>query len=92
MNSSDKNKAALSLCFDGKNTPEVAAKGYSQLAELIIEKAKEKNILIHQDENLLKRLESLEVGQGIPPNMYVIIAELIAFSYIMRGKFPDSWQ
>ena len=92
MNISDKNLAALSLCFDGKNTPEVAAKGYNQLAELIIEKARENKVLIHQDENLLKRLESLEIGQGIPPNMYVVIAELIAFSYIMRGKFQDSWQ
>ena len=92
MNNSDKNQAALSLCFDGKNTPEVAAKGYNQLAELIINKARENNILIHQDENLMKKLEALDVGDGIPPNMYVVIAELIAFSYIMRGKFPDSWQ
>ena len=86
------NLEALSLCFDGKNTPEVAAKGYAELAELIVEKAKEQNILIHKDEHLLKRLQQLDVGQGIPPTMYVVIAELIAFSYIMRGKFPESWQ
>ena len=89
---SDANRAALSLCYDGKNTPEVAAKGYRELADLIVEKAKEQNILIHQDANLLKRLEALNVGETIPPNMYVVIAELIAFSYILRGKFPDSWQ
>jgi len=87
-----KNREALSLTFDGNQAPEVAAKGFAELAERIIEKAKEQNILIHQDPNLLKRLQELDIGESIPPNMYVIIAELIAFSYIMRGKFPDSWQ
>lgn len=83
--------AALSILYDGKNTPEIAAKGYQQLADLIIEKAKENNVLIHKDENLFNYLEKMEVGDKIPPTMYVVIAELIAFSYLLRGKFPDSW-
>jgi flagellar biosynthesis protein len=92
--SSDKwqDNGALSLYYDGRNAPEMAAKGYNHLADLIIEKAKENNILIHKDQALFERLEQMNVGERIPPHMYVVIAELIAFSYVLRGKFPDSWQ
>ena len=85
-------QGALSLLYDGKNAPNVAIKGYHFLAEEIIANAKQNNLLVHQDPELFKRLEHLEQGQSIPPNLYVVIAELIAFSYILRGKFPDSWQ
>ena len=88
----DKERGALSLYYDGKNAPNMVAKGYHELADLIIEKANEAGILIHKDEHLFKRLEQMELGESIPPHMYVVIAELIAFSYILRGKFPDSWQ
>lgn len=83
---------ALSIYYDGKNAPNLAMKGYNHLADLIIKKAKDEGILIHKDEHLFKRMEQMEIGEQIPPTMYVIIAELIAFSYILRGKFPDSWQ
>lgn len=86
------NKQALSLAYDGFSAPEVMIKGYNELADHIIAHAKQHDILIHKDEVLLQRLEQLNVGDKIPPNMYVVIAELIAFSYILKGKFPDSWQ
>ena len=92
INMNDNDNAALSILYDGKNTPEIAAKGYNQLAGLIIQKAQDENILIHKDEHLFKYLEEMQVGEKIPPNLYVVIAELIAFSYVLRGKFPDSWQ
>lgn len=92
--STDKNldQGAMSFYYDGKNAPEMVAKGYNKLADLIVEKAREEGILIHKDDALFNYLESMEVGNQIPPHMYVIIAELIAFSYVLRGKFPDSWQ
>ncbi len=83
---------ALSLLYDGKNAPNVAIKGYHHLAEQIIANAKQNDLLVHQDPELFKRLEHLQAGQSIPPNLYVIIAELIAFSYVLRGKFPESWK
>lgn len=82
---------ALSFYYDGKNAPEMVAKGYNQLADIIVEKAKDAGILIHKDEALFNYLESMDIGTQIPPHMYVVIAELIAFSYVLRGKFPDSW-
>ena len=87
-----KDKGALSVLYDGKSAPHIAAKGYSELADQIIERAKDEGLLIHKDVHLFNYLQTLDVGQEIPPTMYVIIAELIAFSYVIRGKFPESWQ
>ncbi|NVK25145.1 MAG: EscU/YscU/HrcU family type III secretion system export apparatus switch protein [Gammaproteobacteria bacterium] len=86
------NQGALSVLYDGKSAPHIAAKGYSEVADLIIARAKEEGLLIHKDEQLFNYLQQMDIGQKIPPTMYVVIAELIAFSYVLRGKFPDSWQ
>ena len=59
---------------------------------LVYEAAEEKGILIHKDEALAKTLSHLELGEEIPRELYYVIAELIAFSYVLRGKFPPGWQ
>ncbi|ATC95485.1 EscU/YscU/HrcU family type III secretion system export apparatus switch protein [Pseudoalteromonas tunicata] len=85
-------KAAIGLLYDGKNAPSVSVKGFGVLAEEILALAKEKNILIHQDEGLSDVIKQLELGQEIPRELYLIIAELIAFSYVLQGKYPPGWQ
>ena len=34
----------------------------------------------------------LEQGQGIPPELYLIVAELIAYAWLLMGKEPDYWR
>jgi flagellar biosynthesis protein len=36
-------------------------------------------------------LANLDLGQEIPEQLYHVIAELISFSYVLQGKFPESW-
>ncbi|MEE2000068.1 EscU/YscU/HrcU family type III secretion system export apparatus switch protein [Alkalimonas sp. MEB108] len=86
-----KPKSATALKYDGKAAPKVVAKGHGELADDILAIAKEHGILVHEDEELSKLLSSLELGDSIPTELYVIIAELIAFSYVLQGKFPDEW-
>ncbi|MFY8272870.1 EscU/YscU/HrcU family type III secretion system export apparatus switch protein [Pseudoalteromonas sp. SSDWG2] len=90
---SDKSqRSAIGLLYEAGSAPTVSAKGFGELAEHIIAAAQEKGILIHQDADLAKTLEALEQGQEIPKELYYVIAELIAFSYVLRGKFPPGWQ
>jgi flagellar biosynthesis protein len=84
-------KTAVGLQYDGKAAPKVIAKGHGELAEEIIEIAKEHGVMVHEDEQLSKLLSTLELGEDIPKQLYVIIAELIAFSYVLQGKFPENW-
>jgi flagellar biosynthesis protein len=32
------------------------------------------------------------MGQEIPKELYLVIAELIAFAFVLQGKFPENWK
>lgn len=89
----DKAKSAIGLKYDQANSgaPKVVAKGFGSLADEIIAIAKESGVLVHEDPHLSEFLTRLDLGQEIPEQLYYVIAELIAFSYVLQGKFPDSW-
>jgi flagellar biosynthesis protein len=86
-----KQKHAVALSFDGKSAPKVTASGKDHLAEEIIALAKDAGVHIHQDENLSNFLQLLELGEEVPKELYLLIAELIAFVYMLDGKFPEQW-
>ncbi|TMN73664.1 flagellar biosynthesis protein FlhB [Pseudoalteromonas sp. S1727] len=92
MSDNSQHKSAIGLLYEAGRAPTVTSKGFGELAEEIIKAAEEKGILIHKDEALAKTLSHLELGEEIPKELYYVIAELIAFSYVLRGKFPPGWQ
>lgn len=92
MTESSKSNSAIGLLYETGHSPIVSAKGFGELADEIIALAKEKGILIHQDEALANTLSKLDLAEEIPKELYFVIAELIAFSYVVRGKFPPGWQ
>ncbi|CAG7856814.1 hypothetical protein MCAMS1_01445 [biofilm metagenome] len=79
---------AIALNYDGKRAPRVTAKGQGLVAEQIIERAKEHNIPLHTDVAMVKVLSKLALGDEIPRELYVAIAEVIAFVYLLSGKRP----
>ncbi|MCC2606177.1 EscU/YscU/HrcU family type III secretion system export apparatus switch protein [Planctobacterium marinum] len=90
---SDKqNKRAVGLKYDGSDAPTVVAKGFGDLADEIVSLAKQSGVLVHEDPFLSELLARMDLGQEIPENLYYVIAELIAFSYLLQGKTPENWQ
>ncbi|MBW3138178.1 EscU/YscU/HrcU family type III secretion system export apparatus switch protein [Ferrimonas balearica] len=87
-NATDK---AVALGYDGKDAPKVVASGEGELARQIRRAAEEAGVLVHQDAQLAHLLSQLELGQSIPPALYVVIAELIAYAYLVEGRFPEQW-
>ncbi len=83
--------AALSYDEDLGRAPFIAAKGDAERADAIIAMAEELGLYIHEDENLLNELSSLDEGQEVPPQLYGVIATILAFSYAMQGKTPQAW-
>ncbi len=79
----DKNKkvkTAVALEYDpSDDAPRVIASGTGVLAEKIIEKAKESNVPIHEDDKLAQTLSKLEIGEMIPPELYEVVAEILIF-------------
>lgn len=76
-------KKAVALRYDRArdDAPKVTATGKGRVAENIIEIAKEHGIPVKDDPDLVEVLSSLEIDQEIPPEIYVAVAELLAFVY-----------
>jgi len=83
---------AIALEYDGDNAPQVTAKGHGSVAEKIIEIAKQNNVSLHEDEALIEVLAQLELGDEIPDTVYRAVAEVIAFIYVLKGKFPSNFK
>ncbi|MBL53321.1 MAG: flagellar biosynthesis protein FlhB [Alteromonadaceae bacterium] len=91
----NKAKRAVGIKYnesEGDKTPSVVAKGYGDLAEAIIASAQQNGVLIHEDPYLSEFLTTLDLGQSIPESLYYVIAELLAYSYALQGKVPESWK
>ena len=83
---------AVALTYDGKSAPFVSASGGSELAEEIIRIAREHEVPIYENPQLVEILARLEVGDEIPELLYRTIAEIIAFVYMLKGKTPDGFE
>jgi flagellar biosynthesis protein len=79
---------AVALHYDGTNSPRVTAKGKGLVAEQIIELAKAHDVPLHADASLVKVLSNVPLGDEIPRELYLAVAEVIAFAYLLSGKRP----
>ncbi len=78
-----KEPRAVALKYDAQNAsaPIVTAKGRGLLARKIIDLAHEHGIPVKDDPDLVEVLSTLELDQEIPSEVYVAVAELLAFVY-----------
>ncbi len=88
QHSREKFKRAVALRYDVEQdrAPRVIAKGDRLLAERIIEIAREHDIHIHEDPDLVALLAQLDVGRDIPATLYQAVAEVLAFVYRLNRK------
>ena len=91
MQKPEQEPIAVALKYDGITAPKVTAKGNDALADAIIEIAEEHGVPLHNDPELSKFLATFDVGDEIPEMLYKVVAEVIAFAYIVKGKFPDGF-
>ncbi len=83
-NEQDKKAVALKYNREQDRAPRVIAKGRSLMAERIIEVAKEHDIPMYEDKELVQVLEALDLDTEIPPEMFRAVAEVLAFIYRMN--------
>jgi flagellar biosynthesis protein len=67
--------------------PKVTAKGSGMLAQKIIELAQKHGVPIQEDPALVEILAQLDFYQEIPPSVYVLVAEILAFIYSMNHRW-----
>lgn len=94
MNKKNKRKAAVSLKYSPAKdrAPKVTAKGWGVAAEKILEVARKHNIPIKEDPDLIQVLAKLDIDKEIPPSLYKVVAEILAFIYSVNKKYGESLQ
>ncbi len=75
-NKSAANNAAVALKYNPQQdySPVVVASGHGKVAERIINLADENGVPVFRDDSTAAMLTMLNVGQGIPPELYQIVA------------------
>lgn len=83
-------KEAVALKYNPQEdqAPKVIAKGKGLIAEKIISIAKEHQIQIYEDPDLIKTLMVIDIGEYIPEDLYEAIAEILAFIYRLNRDAP----
>lgn len=73
---------AVALAYrTGDAAPKVVASGSGAIAETIIERAREAGVYVHESTELVALLMKVDLDQRIPPQLYVAVAELLAWLY-----------
>ncbi|MDZ7754155.1 MAG: EscU/YscU/HrcU family type III secretion system export apparatus switch protein [Gammaproteobacteria bacterium] len=80
--------SAVALQYDGRAAPRVTAKGRGKVAEHILELAAEAGVPVQEDPELTLLLAQVELGDEVPRELYVAVAQVIAFAYRLSGREP----
>jgi flagellar biosynthesis protein len=64
----------------------VTAVGAGAVAEEIIRRAREAGVPVTEDPRLAAVLSQVDVGQMIPPELYVVVAEVLAYVYQLEER------
>jgi flagellar biosynthesis protein len=65
----------------GESAPTVVAKGRGLIATEIIARAHEHGVYVHESPELVALLSQVNLDDQIPPQLYVAVAELLAWLY-----------
>ncbi len=101
MNRPNPAQTAVALAYQtGDLAPKVAAKGRGLIAEEIIKRAREHGVFVHESKELVALLMQVDLDRHIPPTLYRVVAELLAWLYHIdaikhtgdKGPYPRPLQ
>jgi len=77
---------AVALHYGGRGTPRVTAKGHGEVAERIAAVARQHGIPLQEDAALATTLARLDLGREIPRELYVAVAQVLAFAWRVSAQ------
>lgn len=86
MNEPKRSAVAVALHYSGRGAPRVLAKGGGLVAENIIKIAQAHNVPLDEDAALANALSRVDLNREIPRELYVAVAQVLAFAWHVAGK------
>jgi len=80
---------SAALSYSGEGAPLLVAKGDNKIAQQIVAIAQEHGVPIVQDEPLTELLCQVPLGDEIPPELYVAVAEVLAYVYRINAQLDQ---
>lgn len=81
-------RTAAALAYDAPSadgTPRVVAKGYGIVAEMIVQRAREAGLYVHESPEMVSLLMQVDLDSKIPPQLYQAVAELLAWLHQLEA-------
>lgn len=79
-------KSAVALAYrETDAAPRVVAKGRGLVAEEIIARARAHGVYVHESPELVSLLVQVDLDERIPAQLYVAVAELLAWLYRLEN-------
>ncbi len=83
-------RQAVALAYQGGQAPKVVATGKGAVADRIIALAREHGVYVHESRELVALLSEVELDREVPPQLYRVVAELLAWLYRIEAALPPS--
>ena len=68
----------------------MVAKGYGAVADSIVQRARESGLYVHESPDLVKLLMQVNLDAEIPPQLYLAVAEVLAWLYRLEPAGQNS--
>lgn len=69
------------------SAPRVVASGRGRIAEAILSKAREAEVPLVEDPDLVQLLGKVPLGDAVPQELYKAVAEVLAYVYRVNRRF-----
>ena len=87
----DDRSLAIALAYSpGDAAPRVVAKGRGLIAEAIIARAHDHDVYVHESPEMVALLMQVDLDDRIPPQLYLAVAELLAWLYRVDKNSPSA--
>lgn len=86
-----KEAAALKYSSQAGSAPEIVALGKGEIAEKIIEKARQNDVPLYEDALLAHTLNYLQIGDEIPSELYEVVAQIMVFVSQLDNSYEQKW-
>lgn len=87
----DSKREAIALAYRQTDAaPRVVAKGKGLIAEEIIARAREHGVYVHESPELVALLTQVDIDEHIPAQLYLAVAELLAWLYRLEHGGGES--
>lgn len=86
----DKRAVALRYAREETGAPRVVARGRGRIAERILALAREHDVPVQEDPDLVQLLAACDPGEEVPVEVYGVVAELLTYLYRLNRSRPGS--